>query len=231
MTSRRTRARRRQLRESVDPVAGDELAAGRTRAPRRAPSATAAAPPRTIGQPTAWAYVPEHQPERGARAGGRAASIECAEIPAKRARAARRREPVAGQAARRPQRRQAEARQRQRMARHDGRPAGGAPGELARRRGRAGRTAAATRGRPAPRAARRGRHRPLEHDRPAAVERVGDRGVRVDRARRRARRGRSSGRTARRRVSGRIVEHMSWRKPGRVSSIVRVPPPASSAAS
>ena len=32
-------------------------------------------------------------------------------------------------------------------------------------------------------------------------------------------------------VSGRIVEQTSWRNPGRVSSAVRVPPPAVGAAS
>ena len=75
------------------------------------------------------------------------------------------------------------------------------------------------------------RQRSFQDRRPAAVERMRDRGVGMDQLRRHARRGRSWRRTARRGSSGRIVEHTSWRKPGSVSSVVRVPPPAVGAAS
>ena len=77
---------------------------------------------------------------------------------------------------------------------------------------------------------RRRRHRPLEHDRTPAVERVRDRRVRWTISTPRATRStdRKNGDAS---VSGRIVEQMSWRNPGSVSSMVLVPPPASSAAS
>ena len=69
------------------------------------------------------------------------------------------------------------------------------------------------------------RERPLEHDRPPVVERVGDAGHPAGRTRRRAQPSRPSGRTVTRAASGTIDEHTSWRNPGSVSSSVRVPPP------
>ena len=137
-------------------------------------------------------------------------------------------EPVAGQAARRAQRRQPEPQHRQRMSRHvDDRPeqlAAELPGIPHERPEQ-----------PPPRAAirRPGAAAVAATDRSSTtaaptVERVRDRRVRVDEldpARGQVDRGKNGEAS----VSGRIVEHMSWRNPGRVSSIVRVPPPGSSA--
>ena len=184
MTSSSDRARRRQVGERVDPVAGHDLAAGRLELRDERRRRRPAAPPRTIGQPTAWANVREDQPERGTQ---RAIEAE------HRVRRDRRRTAPA------PRRRRTGRGARPRAERSAGRPnrasASGCRGTwtTGRRSSRPSFPTSRTSGpnsrrhaRPSapPRPAAVAAHRSLEDDRAAAVERVGERRVRVDRARR-----------------------------------------------
>ena len=126
---------------------------GRSRPRRRAPRVPRpsrrrrrCAPPRTIGQPTAWAYVPRTRPNEALNGRSRR-SIAWAAIPANSAARGVVLEPAAGETARGAERRQAEPRERQRMPRHvdDGLQEFGP--ELLGVRGRAARTAASRLGR------------------------------------------------------------------------------------
>ena len=204
----------------------DDLAARASRISAASASARAAEPPRTIGQPTAWAYDPEDQPERrrqrsrpaaasSARPGPRTAPA--APSPRNRERAS----PTAERRAGSPNRARASGWRGTwttgRSSSCDSSPASrvsgpnsDAPGAgVVRRRRRPPRSP--------PRTAPGRRPGPASGRGPAAHP--------AGRAPRRAPPSRPSGRTARPAVSGTIVEHTSWRNPGRVSSWVRVPPP------
>ena len=193
-------------------------------------SAIACEPPTAAGQPTPWPSSIERSGRSRPSAGSRAAASSARRCPraapvrarpAKRARA----RPVAE---RRP--RAGEARVGERVARH------AAAGRAGRRR------AAPSRARAgcisvAVGVARRGRgpppsRRPSGAARRRCRRRAGARaGSRDGRTRARAR---SSGRLRRNgeaSASGWIAEQTSWRKPGSVSSAVRVPPPIVAAAS
>ena len=112
-----------------------------------------------------------------------------------------------------------------------GRPGGGSPRRACERRGRAARKPEA---RHAHRPHRvRSRWRPgIARGQPHARRRAGGRPARPGGRRSTPCAARSiDSKKGEATVSGRIVEHTSWRKPGRVSSAVRVPPPAVAAAS
>ena len=148
MTSRRTARAPRELGERPTrwPVTSSPPSASSS---ATSASATACAPPRIIGQPTAWAYVARTSPNDGTQR-----AIEAEHRVGRDAREQRPCrlvvEPAAGEAVGRAQRRQPEAAMRQRMARDvDDRPQH-LRRELRRRRGRAARTAAARPGRPPP---------------------------------------------------------------------------------
>ena len=222
-------AGRRELGERRDPMARDDLAAGRLqlrdeRVGDRARPAADHRPADRVG------VGREDEPERGTQ---RAIEAEhrVGRDPPNRARAGLVAEPAARQPARRPERRAARTGRAPAGGAAGGRPAGGAPARASRRRARAARTAAARR-RPS---ARRGPSAVAATDRSRTAARppssgwaTGASGWMSSTPRAARSIERKNGEAI---VSGRIVEQTSWRNPGRVSSAVRVPPPAVGAAS
>ena len=218
MTSRSDRARRRQVRESVDPVAGHDLAAGRLElrderrrrrpAHRRGPSAS-----RPRGR-----RVPRTSPNAalsGRSSGEHRVRRDPGEQRSRRVAV----EPVAGQAARRAQRRQPEPQPAPADVGARGRPAGGARRRASRHRARAARTAAATPGRPR-RPERRPWPPPTARARPRGPPSSGWATGASGWTSSTPRAARSIvGKNGEASVSGRIVEQTSWRNPGSVSSV------------
>ncbi len=223
MTSRIVARAGGRSARAIDPVPGHHLAAGRLelRDERRrhgGRTATGHRPADRVG------VEPEDQPEAGAERVIEAAAWSAPRCR-RRARAPRRRRTGRGPG------RASSAAPADRTAASPadvgarGRPAGAARRRASRHPARAARTAAATRGHPRP--GRRPSPPPTARARPSAHRRAGARPARPDGSSSTPRAARSivvkNGEAS---VSGRIVEHMSWRNPGRVRAIVRVPPPA-----